>query len=382
MDAETRAASRAGTLAPRNLRALLAAAWSRLRGGELTPARAATSVALGVFVGCLPLYGLHFWICLGVALALRLDFPLAYLVANLSNPLVAPFLVLAELEIGSFVRSGRFPALSLDDVRARGFTGAFYDALVGGILIGAALATLGAAIAYAITPRQTVLGEVGEAMRRTARRFSASGRFAAGYVRSKLSVDPAMRMIASGERHLGDVLDLGCGYGQLAVLLVEAGRASAVRAVDWDAAKIARGRAALRDAPLDITLEVGDVRDVELGEPDTVLLVDVLHYLTSPDQDRLLERVAASVKDGGSVIVREASGGGGVRAAFTRFAEHVMTRVRHHKGDRVAMRPLDAIVRVLEASGLSCEVLPASEGTPFANALVVARRVLPPVATP
>ena len=49
----------------------------------------------------LPLYGLHFPLCLAVCLPLQLDVVVAYLAANISNPLVAPFLVTAEVEIGS-----------------------------------------------------------------------------------------------------------------------------------------------------------------------------------------------------------------------------------------------------------------------------------------
>ena len=68
------------------LRARLAAAWRRLRGGELTATRAALSVAVGLAIGVTPLWGLHLILVLAVCLPLKLDAPVAYLAANISIP--------------------------------------------------------------------------------------------------------------------------------------------------------------------------------------------------------------------------------------------------------------------------------------------------------
>src|SRR5689334_19523833 len=48
------------------LRTALRAGWQRLRGGELSPRRAAASVGVGIFVGCFPLYGLQTLLCVGL----------------------------------------------------------------------------------------------------------------------------------------------------------------------------------------------------------------------------------------------------------------------------------------------------------------------------
>jgi uncharacterized protein (DUF2062 family)/2-polyprenyl-3-methyl-5-hydroxy-6-metoxy-1,4-benzoquinol methylase len=355
--------------------------WRRLRGGELTRRRAAASVALGLFVGCLPLYGFHFWICLLVAIPLRLDFPLAYLVANLSNPIVAPFLIALEIEVGSFVRQGRWVRLSPDLIREHGWSGAFRDLAVGSVLVGAAIAAAGAGLAAALVQRSPEKSELDLAMRRTVDRFRRCGPAVSLYVRSKLAYDPGPRMIAT-LTGLGAVVDLGCGRGQLSVLLLELGCAERVRAIDWDAKKVEYGRVAAekdqrmsaRTGALAIEFEAGDVREVELGDVDTVLLVDTLHYLTPADQDRLLDRVAACLRPGGRVIVREADGSGGLRARATRALEILTTRLGYNLGDRVAIRPITDIARSMERSGLVCEALPASRGTPFANVLLVASR--------
>ncbi len=94
--------------------------WRRLRGGGLTRARAAASVGVGLWVGSLPVYGLHFPLCLALALPFSLDLVLAYLAANVSNPLFAPFLVYAEIQVGSLLLDGHFAPFSLEHARTSG----------------------------------------------------------------------------------------------------------------------------------------------------------------------------------------------------------------------------------------------------------------------
>src|SRR5438477_3114515 len=87
-------------------------AWQRLRGGELSPERAAASVAVGFFCGCVPFYGIQTFICLLFTVPLRLDFPVAWLVTNFANPFTAPFLILFEIELGAWLSNGQWISLS------------------------------------------------------------------------------------------------------------------------------------------------------------------------------------------------------------------------------------------------------------------------------
>src|SRR6478609_596994 len=128
--------------------------WRRLRGERRSPARVALAVALGLFIGCLPVYGLHFVLCLLICLPLGLDLVLAYLVANISNPLVAPFLITLEVEVGSLLSSGQHAAFTLERARQTGILGFAFQAGLGSVVVGLALAGVGSAIAYAIARKR------------------------------------------------------------------------------------------------------------------------------------------------------------------------------------------------------------------------------------
>jgi 2-polyprenyl-3-methyl-5-hydroxy-6-metoxy-1,4-benzoquinol methylase len=209
---------------------------------------------------------------------------------------------------------------------------------------------------------------------RTAQRFArASGRRGTYYyVRGKLRGDPATRaMVELGA--LGDVLDVGCGRGHLAVYLLETGLAKQVHGIDWDEEKVALANRAAEG--LHASFEKSDVRDAShLRTADTVLLIDVLHYLDAPTQDALVASVADFVRPGGRLVVRDATTGYGWRSFVTRSVEWFSTAIRFNVGERVAIRDLRAIVPLLEARGFRTTIEPCWDGTPFSNVLLVATR--------
>ena len=90
------------------MRARLREILGRLAAERTDPRRLGLAVGLGVFVGWLPLYGLHLPICLGLAAVFRLNPAILYLAANISNPLMAPALVASGLALGEWLRFGRW----------------------------------------------------------------------------------------------------------------------------------------------------------------------------------------------------------------------------------------------------------------------------------
>ena len=248
------------------LREELRRALAELRGNRLSPASGAAAVALGLFVGALPVFGLHLPLVLALCLWLRLDALIAYLAANISNPFVAPFLVAAELEVGARVRTGA----GLHVGPTLDFRGAFAvatDLLLGAPIVAVVLAGLGFGATFGALRmgRRSLLRFASRkpyrlppdaspwvvAVEQVAMRYApGSGGTAADrsrfhYVRMKLLADPIAKMIASlggdAPEALGAVVDLGTGRGQLPVLLLELGRAQSACGMDWDGAENRRG---------------------------------------------------------------------------------------------------------------------------------------------
>lgn len=212
--------------------------------------------------------------------------------------------------------------------------------------------------------------EFDEAARGVAARYKS--RPAHYYVRSKLRMDPVTRALRDlGEKEpYGAVVDVACGRGQVALLLRTLGLATAVTGYDWDAGKVANANDAANG--LDAArFHAADVREVVLPAADTVLLVDILHYLTREEQDALLVRSARAAR--GRVIVRDVDPDQGATSLFTHGWEWVTTTLGYNRGARVSPRSFAEITAVLEAEGLTVSrELCSARG--MSNVLLVARR--------
>jgi SAM-dependent methyltransferase/uncharacterized protein (DUF2062 family) len=357
------------------VKSFLLGLWQRLRGTPGSAVRAALAVALGLFIGCQPLYGLHFVLVMAVCVPLKLDAVLAYLAANISNPLVAPFLIFSEVEVGAYLTTGRLVAFDVAQARANGALGFARQLLVGGVVVGAGLALCGFAVAWllasrrgsAAVPESAPAAKFAEAVERTRARYENARPAHRYYVAGKLAFDPVFKLLSELPR-LGRVLDLGCGRGQLSLLLLELGHATHVTGLDSDVAKIEVARAAGPEADF----RVADVARAELPPADSILLIDVLHYLPVQEQDALLLAAARALRPGGLLLVRELDGDPSARSAVTRVFEWFGRKIGLNRGRATAYRPARAVTELLERAGLPCRVQGASERTPFGNVLIVA----------
>ena len=222
------------------------------------------------------------------------------------------------------------------------------------------------------------------------------GRFAWHFARGKLRLDPVFRyllgqgLIAPRSR----VLDIGCGQGLLASLLHSAavlqrdGRWPAgwpaapldarVTGIEMMARDVERARAALGDHA---TIVCGDMRRTSFPSADAVVILDVLHYVPLPDQDEVLARVREALRGGGRLLLRvgDAAALRGFRAS--QWVDRAVTFVRGHRVVPTYGRPLAAWIARLEGLGFQVRSEPMSQGTPFANVLLVAS-VAAPAASP
>ncbi|GAC1543850.1 MAG: hypothetical protein NVS2B4_22080 [Ramlibacter sp.] len=103
-----------------------------------------------------------------------------------------------------------------------------------------------------------------------------------------------------------------------------------------------------------------------------MVLLDVLHYLSQHEQQAVLRRARDAMSCNGRILLRVADAGASGRVVLTQWIDRGVARLRGHGGPR-AVRPLQDWMAQLRALGLQVQAFPMSEGTPFANVLLVAR---------
>lgn len=110
-----------------------------------TPARAAASVWLGLFMGIAPFWGLQMTLALLLAHLLNLSKPIALLATNVSFPLMIPFVCAASLFTGRLVLNPASAPLWTTEVD---FQADLVPYLVGAFLLALLVSALGAAITF------------------------------------------------------------------------------------------------------------------------------------------------------------------------------------------------------------------------------------------
>jgi SAM-dependent methyltransferase len=209
--------------------------------------------------------------------------------------------------------------------------------------------------------------------RAVAERYRSSGRFAFHYVTSKLGRDPlTAAILALGRAEpFGTVVDIGCGRGQFAALLLEAGLATSIFGVERKSTLLAQAEHAMRG--LSFRGQLRDLsRDSQVPTATTILIVDVLYQLPTHVQTALIEATATAARH--RILIRMADPTRGWRAHFTNFAERTGRWVWPNAGADVNARPVDQVVERLCAHGYVVTIAPCWAGTPFSNVIVTAER--------
>jgi SAM-dependent methyltransferase len=220
--------------------------------------------------------------------------------------------------------------------------------------------------------------------------FRKVSRFAYHFARGKLGGDPAYRGLLQRGLLSGrdSLLDLGCGQGLIIGWLAAANRLK--REGDWPAdwpappsPKTVRGielmqsdvDRAVKAYGEDCGIVQGDIRDAPFGSPDAVLILDVLHYLNDQAQRAVLKRIRASLPAGGKLLLRVGDAAGGLRFRYSQWVDQTIMLLRGHSWVRTHCRSIDEWLTVLADSGFEAAPLPMSEGTPFANVMLVSTAV-------
>lgn len=221
--------------------------------------------------------------------------------------------------------------------------------------------------------------------------YRLTGRFNYHWARGKLRGDPIFAallnrpILPDGAR----ILDLGCGRGLLAAWLLGAERLAAqgewpsrptpptglyFRGIELMEREVICGNKALQ--PLHgerVRLSGGDMREAELNDADVIAILDALHYIPYAEQDHMLDRIRAALHTGGLFVTRIGDADGGLRFALSQVVDACMSFAQGHRLERMWCRPLDDWMRALETRGFAVEATPMSDGTPFANVMLVAR---------
>ena len=228
---------------------------------------------------------------------------------------------------------------------------------------------------------------------RAAAPYRAAGLYAWFFARGKLGGDPVFAHLLEAGLLAGRarILDIGCGQGLLTSWLLAAQASSAngtwpetwppapqpahVRGIELMAHDVARADSALASAVSagSASFVRANMCSADFGPTDAVVIFDVLHYVPLAAQDEVLAGVRRSLSPDGVLLLRVGDAAGGLRFSISNWVDHVVTTLRGHRLGILYCRPLTAWQETLRQLGFVVETRSMSQGTLFANVLLVAR---------
>lgn len=192
------------------------------------------------------------------------------------------------------------------------------------------------------------------------------------YAQGKLALDPAYpavaRELAASPRPL---LDIGCGMGLLATWLRAHGHRAPISGMDVDGRKIRIAQDLLGSE--NASFHTGDALDFAPHTGDVVML-DVLHYFDDGQQQRLLEKIAASLAPGGTALIRVTLNDRSWRFRATKLEEWFVHASGWIPTSGWNFPTRDELGRAFSSAGFTGEARPMWGITPFNSYLFVFRR--------
>lgn len=146
------------------------------------------------------------------------------------------------------------------------------------------------------------------------------------YLRVKLKMEKNYELFNSIIPRSGKIYDIGCGYGYLSYMLHFVSEERNIIGIDYDCEKIEVANNCISKNEY-VNFECADITQFNFEPADVFLLSDVLHYLPTEDQKKVITRCIQNLNDSGMIIIRDANTNLKERHKGTKFSEFLSTKI-------------------------------------------------------
>jgi uncharacterized protein len=150
------------------------------------------------------------------------------------------------------------------------------------------------------------------------------------YCRIKTRLEGNYKAFESYLPKNGKIVDVGCGYGFLSLMLGFMSRDRQITGIDYDEEKINIASNCISKNERTQFIHA-DITKFEFAEADAFVINDVLHYLQPEQQMDLIRRCAEKLNTQGVMIIRDADADKKHRHLGTRYTEFFSTNSGFNK---------------------------------------------------
>jgi len=166
----------------------------------------------------------------------------------------------------------------------------------------------------------------------------------------------------------GIVLDLGCGYGLLSVLLANDSARRKVVGIDLQAERVLTASRAARPHDHASFLQ-GDILEVEFGRPTCIIMNDVLHHIPHMSQIPLLKKCYDSLPSGGLLIIKDVD-----KSTVWKYIWNYIHDFLKNRNLPFYCLDTPILVALLEMIGFQVQATRLDAGYPYPHVLYLCRK--------
>lgn len=123
--------------------------WRKARSEHASPKQIGLAFGVGAFCGCTPAIGFHGWVAIAAATLFKLNRLWSWLGSRISNIVILPFIVYAEIYVAHRIRTGEIIVFDRKHVIAEAHL-LLLDWILGCVPVGLAIGIVLGAIGYAV----------------------------------------------------------------------------------------------------------------------------------------------------------------------------------------------------------------------------------------
>lgn len=195
------------------------------------------------------------------------------------------------------------------------------------------------------------------------------------YTKMKLKFEKCYAPIISLIDKDSTILDLGCGYGYVSMLISELKPNAKITAVDYDAEKIEVAKHCFIGKNIDFICQ--NVVEYELPQADTYIISDMLHYISHEEQEALIGSIIEKLPENGKIIIRDANSEDKKHHKLTRISEWLSTSWLlgfNKKNENLSFFSVADIERIISPHDLKLKVIKSEDET--SNVLYCVEKLL------
>lgn len=167
---------------------------------------------------------------------------------------------------------------------------------------------------------------------------------------------------------IGAIMDIGCGAGIMSNYLSISSSGRLILGVDLSKSRILSAKKSIGKRK-NIEFKLGDVTKMMIEKYDNYLMVDVLHHISFPEQQKLINLLSKKLKSNSLLVIKEVDKSNKIPFMFGSFWEKIL-----YQKEQINVRTKKEWLKIFKQLGLECNAITGSPIFPDSTLIFVCRK--------